>query len=141
MEAFLRQYHEQHHIEKTGEREATLTVGKDNWPLPIPLLKGESGWRFDIKAGDAELRTRRIGRNELDAQQAVLTYHDAQMDYATVDRDGDGALEYAQRSSAHPASTMGSIGRKTTAGRSAHWGRCSAKVWPAKAGTVITSAS
>ncbi|WP_460141804.1 DUF2950 domain-containing protein [Pseudomonas sp. S2_E01] len=97
VEAFLRQYHEQHHIEKTSERKATLTVGKDNWPLPIPLLKGESGWRFDIKAGDAELRTRRIGRNELDAQQAVLTYHDAQMDYATVDRDGDGALEYAQK--------------------------------------------
>lgn len=97
VEAFLRQYHEQHHIEKTAERKATLAVGKDNWPLPIPLVKGESGWRFDIKAGDAELRTRRIGRNELDAQQAVLTYHDAQMDYATVDRDGDGALEYAQK--------------------------------------------
>lgn len=97
VEAFLKQYHEQHHIEKTGERKATLAVGKDNWPLPIPLVKGDSGWRFDIKAGDAELRTRRIGRNELDAQQAVLTYHDAQMDYATVDRDGDGALEYAQK--------------------------------------------
>lgn len=97
VEAFLKQYREQHHIEKTGERQATLAVGKDNWTLPIPLIKGDNGWRFDIKAGNAELRARRIGRNELDAQQAVLTYHDAQMDYASVDRDGDGALEYAQK--------------------------------------------
>lgn len=29
--------------------------------------------------------------------QSVLTYHDAQMDYASVDHDGDGALEYAQK--------------------------------------------
>ena len=29
--------------------------------------------------------------------QAALAYYDAQMDYADVDRDGDGVLEYAQK--------------------------------------------
>lgn len=97
VDAFLKEYHEQHRIEKTNDRKALLAVGSQHWTLPIPLVKGESGWRFDIKAGNAEIRARRIGRNELDAVQSVLAYHDAQMDYASVDRDGDGALEYAQK--------------------------------------------
>lgn len=97
VDAFLQQYHEQHRIEKTGDNKALLSVGSDHWTLPIPLIKGQNGWRFDIKAGSAEIRARRIGRNELAALQSVLTYHDAQMDYASVDRDGDGALEYAQK--------------------------------------------
>ncbi|HJR30961.1 MAG TPA: DUF2950 domain-containing protein, partial [Pseudomonas sp.] len=97
VDAFLKQYGEQHHIEKISDRKAILAVGSDRWTLPIPMIKGPNGWRFDIKAGSAEVRARRIGRNELAALQSVLTYHDAQMDYASVDRDGDGALEYAQK--------------------------------------------
>ncbi|MFW9078464.1 DUF2950 domain-containing protein [Pseudomonas sp. P2757] len=97
VDAFLQQYHEQHHIEKTGEGKAVLSVGNANWSLPIPLIKVDNAWRFDIKAGSAEIRARRIGRNELAAVQAALTYHDAQMDYASEDRDGDGALEYARK--------------------------------------------
>ena len=97
VDAFLKQYSEQHHIEKISDRKAILAVGSDRWTLPIPMIKGPNGWRFDIKAGSAEVRARRIGRNELAALQSVLTYHDAQMDYASVDRDGDGALEYAQK--------------------------------------------
>ncbi len=96
VEAFLQQYREQHHIEKSGDNKAVLAVGPNNWTLPIPMVKGANGWRFDLKAGGAEVRARRIGRNELDAVQSVLAYHDAQMDYASADRDGDGALEYAQ---------------------------------------------
>lgn len=97
VDAFLKLYSEQHHIEKPSDRKAVLAVGSDNWTLPIPMVKATNGWRFDIKAGSAEIRTRRIGRNELAAVQSVLAYHDAQMDYASVDRDGDGALEYAQK--------------------------------------------
>jgi len=97
VDAFLKQYHEQHQIEKPSERKAILSVGRDHWTLPIPMIKGTNGWRFDMKVASVEIRARRIGRNELDAVQAALTYHDAQMDYASVDRDGDGALEYAQK--------------------------------------------
>jgi hypothetical protein len=96
VDEFLKQYHEQHQIEKPSDRKAILAVGSEHWTLPIPMVKGANGWRFDMKAGSDEIRARRIGRNELAMVQAVLTYHDAQMDYASVDRDGDGALEYAQ---------------------------------------------
>jgi hypothetical protein len=97
VDAFLQQYREQHHIKKSGDNKGILAVGPENWTLPIPLVKVANGWRFDMKAGSAEIRARQIGRNELDAVQSVLAYHDAQMDYASVDRDGDGALEYAQK--------------------------------------------
>lgn len=97
VDAFLKHYREQHSIEKTSDGKAILSVGSDHWTLPIPLVKSAQGWRFDIKAGNAEIRARQIGRNELAAVQSALAYHDAQMDYASVDRDGDGALEYAQK--------------------------------------------
>lgn len=97
VEAFLKHYREQHRIEKDGASKAVISVGSEHWTLPIPLVKGEGGWHFDLKAGSAEIRARRIGRNELATVQSMLTYHDAQMDYASVDRDGDGALEYARK--------------------------------------------
>lgn len=97
VDAFIKQYKEQHQIEKTGDNKAHLAVGNDHWTLPIPLVKEAAGWRFDMKAGNAEIRVRRIGRNEIAAVQSVLAYHDAQMEYAAVDRDADGALEYAQK--------------------------------------------
>ena len=97
VDAFIKQYKEQHQIEKTGDNKAHLAVGNDHWTLPIPLVKEAAGWRFDMKGGNAEIRIRRIGRNEIAAVQSVLAYHDAQMEYASVDRDGDGALEYAQK--------------------------------------------
>jgi hypothetical protein len=65
--------------------------------LPIPIVEGKGGWRFDARAGADEIRTRRIGRNELTAMQASLAYYDAQKEYATADRHGDGVLQYAQR--------------------------------------------
>ncbi|MCW8278428.1 DUF2950 domain-containing protein [Pseudomonas sp. PCH199] len=97
VDAFLKLYREQHSIEKPSDRKAVLSVGSEHWTLPIPMIKAANGWRFDIKAGSAEVRARRIGSNELATVQSVLAYHDAQMDYASVDRDGDGALEYAQK--------------------------------------------
>jgi hypothetical protein len=97
VDAFLAKYHEKHAYEPRKDGRQALVVGNDAWSLPIPLTKDGSGWHFDLAAGQDEMRTRRIGRNELDVEQAVRAYHDAQDDYADFDRDGDGVLEYAQR--------------------------------------------
>jgi hypothetical protein len=74
-----------------------VAVGENGWTLPIPVTRSAAGWRFDVAAGADEMRTRRIGRNELSAINAVYAYHDAQREYAERDHDGDGELEYAQR--------------------------------------------
>lgn len=97
VDAFLARYREHHVLQKRDATHATLAVGKEGWTLPVPLVKGAAGWAFDLEAGAPELRARRIGRNELDAMQASLAYVDAQEEYASEDRDGDGVLEYAQK--------------------------------------------
>jgi hypothetical protein len=92
-----------------GPDHAHLTVGTEGWKLPIPLVKTADGWRFDIIAGKEEMRIRRIGRNELAAIQALLAYFDAQKDYASADRNGDGLVEYAQRFASTPGKRDGLI--------------------------------
>ena len=95
--AFLAGWAKTHKIVSNDASTAHLAVGTAEWTLPIPIVKRGDAWRFDTRAGADEIRTRRIGRNELAAMAASLAYYDAQKEYALADRDGDGALEYAQR--------------------------------------------
>jgi len=76
---------------------AQLTVGNEDWPLPIPLVKSSKGWRFDTKAGRQELLYRRIGQNELDAIEVCRGYVEAQHEYALEKHDGATVNQYAQR--------------------------------------------
>jgi DUF2950 family protein len=80
-----------------GEDRRVIEVGKLAYPLPIPLVRENGAWRFDTEAGMEEITNRRIGMNELQAIRVARSYVDAQMEYATADRDGDEVLEYAQR--------------------------------------------
>ena len=76
---------------------ATLLVGKDDWPLPIPLVKRGSRWYYDSKAGRQEILFRRIGENELDAIRICRGFVEAQRDYAAAKHDGSDVNQYAQR--------------------------------------------
>jgi hypothetical protein len=76
---------------------ATLSVGNEDWPLPIPILRKNGTWRFDSKAGRQEILYRRIGENELDAIQICHGYVEAQQEYALLKRDGSEVNQYAQR--------------------------------------------
>jgi hypothetical protein len=94
--AFIAAYNAKHKIaEKDGV--SRLEVGDAGWTLPIPIVKSGTGYTFDLKAGHDEIVARQIGRNELDTQQALLAYYDAQREYALADHDGDQVLEYAQK--------------------------------------------
>lgn len=97
VDAFLKRYAERHAFENPSPDRANLSVGTEAWTLPIPLKKGADGWSFDVQAGADEIRVRRIGANELATVQAALAYHDAQTEYAEIDHDKDGVLEYAQK--------------------------------------------
>lgn len=102
LQAFLAAWDKKHGVVPNGPDKAALTVGEGGWTLPIPLVLKGGNWRFDPAAGADEMRTRRIGRNELAAMQAVLAYFDAQKEYAQRDRDGDGVLSYAQKLASTP---------------------------------------
>src|SRR5262249_56633452 len=80
-ERFVKSYEEAHTLVPSGDTKVVLQIGKDEWPFPIPLIKGSSGWRFDTQAGKEERLNRPIGRNELEVIQVCLAYVDAQHAY------------------------------------------------------------
>ncbi len=87
-------------LRKNGDDRATLAIGPDNWPFPIPIVKSKTGdqWRFDTTAGKEEILNRRIGENELSAISTCRAYTLAQWEYFTEgDHDNDGVAEYAQK--------------------------------------------
>jgi hypothetical protein len=94
---FVKGYEEANTLEKTSETQVTLATGKDAWPLPIPIVKDDAGWRFDTDAGDDEILARRIGRNELSTIQVCLAFVDAQREYYERDPEKSGLLHYASR--------------------------------------------
>ena len=96
-EKFVRLYGENKRLETAGDRKVILHVGSNDWPFPIPIVKTGESWRFDTKQGKEEILSRRIGENELSTMQTCLAIVDAQREYASIDRNGDGLLEYAQK--------------------------------------------
>jgi hypothetical protein len=91
--------HLKHEIQKDAKNPklATLVVGDEDWPLPIPIVEEGGRWRFDTKAGRQEVLYRRIGHNELDAIEVCHGYVEAQQDYASEKHDGARVNQYAQR--------------------------------------------
>jgi hypothetical protein len=96
-ERFVKSYEEANKLAKPDAATALLSVGKDDWPFPIPVVKEAAGWRFDAKAGREEILNRRIGRNELAVIQVLQAYVDAQREYYLRNPQGDKLLHYAQK--------------------------------------------
>jgi Protein of unknown function (DUF2950) len=94
---FVTSYDAKHQIAMDGDNKATLVIGDNDYPFPIPLVKKAGLWSFDTEKGRREILFRRIGHNELDAIQTALAYVDAQNEYADKDRTGAGSGVYAQR--------------------------------------------
>ena len=105
--AFVSTYDAKHSIKAEGNKKATLILGTEDFPFPIPLINTKSGWEFDADAGRIEILYRRIGRNELDVIQTCLAFVDAENEYAEKDRTGDGAGVYAQRVVSSPGKKDG----------------------------------
>lgn len=103
---FMKSYKEKVAFVKDGGR-VSVILGKDNWPMAIPIVKKEDGWVFDTKAGLQELLKRRIGRNELMAIKTVQAYVQAQREYASVGRTLDGIMQYAQKFCSTPGKRDG----------------------------------
>ena len=96
-----------HTLEPVAPGRRTLLVGDDAWPFPVPLVRENDAWRFATELGEDELINRRIGANEREAIGVLRAYLDAQRQYASRDRNGDGVLEYAQRLASQPGKQDG----------------------------------
>ena len=106
-ERFAQAYAEASKVERQGDAKAILMIGKDEWPMPIPIVKGKDGWRFDARQGREEVLNRRVGRNELSTVQVMLAYVDAQREYYLRNPRNDKLLHYAQKFGSVPGKRDG----------------------------------
>ena len=104
---FLTAWDKKHEIVMNDAEHAHIGVGDKGWTLPIPIVKQRNGWMFDMDEAEDEIQMRTIGANELAVMQVLLAYHDAQNEYAEVDRNADGVLEYAQKIQSSPGAKDG----------------------------------
>ena len=77
--------------------QAIVTVGNDDFPLAIPIVKQKGKWVFDTKLGKQEILNRRIGSNELDAIAICRGFVEAQQEYAQEKHDDSKVNQYAQK--------------------------------------------
>jgi len=84
-------------LDPKNPSQASLSVGDDDWPFPVPIVKKGGKWHFDSKAGHDEILFRRIGANELDAIQICRGFVEAQKEYASEVHDDSGINQYAQK--------------------------------------------
>jgi hypothetical protein len=95
-ETFVAAYEARHALAPDALGRMVLTVGENDWPLPIPIVKDNGQWHFDSWQGVQDLIDRRIGRNEVAAIRTALACVDAQRLYFKM-RHAEGAGAYAQR--------------------------------------------
>jgi len=91
-----------HALDDSVADRRVLLIGPQAWPWPIPLLRQGGAWRFATEQGAEEILNRRIGANERSAIHVLRAYVAAQHEYASLDRDGDGVLQYAQKLASTP---------------------------------------
>jgi hypothetical protein len=92
---FIALYDQKHVIQQTDAGRAELSIGPDDWPLPIPIIDSNGRWRFDTKSGEQAIVDRRIGRNELRAIRTLLACVAAQHDYFVRAQQATGTGFYA----------------------------------------------
>jgi hypothetical protein len=87
---------------KDGDDKITLEIGKNNWPMPVPLVMTNGQWRFDTAAGKEEVINRHIGKDELTAIGVCRAYVTAQQQYAGMNPMAGGGAKYAQKFKSTP---------------------------------------
>src|SRR5579884_584557 len=81
----------------TNPDRVTFTIGDEEWPFPVPLIRVDGKWKFDTGSGRMEILAHRIGENELTAIDMCHAFVQAEHQYAGTPHDGAGVQEYAQK--------------------------------------------
>jgi hypothetical protein len=89
-------------LSERGADQRVLLIGARAWPMPIPLVREAGTWRFATEIGAEEIINRRVGANEHNAIVVLRAYIDAQQQFASRDRAGDGVRQYARRITSTP---------------------------------------
>ncbi len=85
-----------HDLRRNADGSIDIIVGENAVEFPVPLVQHEGRWLFDSPAGVDRMRDIRVGYYELKTLEAMRVVPVAQREFRSVDRDGDGVLEYAR---------------------------------------------
>lgn len=94
-------------VDPRNSSRAILSLGAEDWPAPVPIVKRKGKWYFDSEAGRREILNRRIGANELDAIQTCRLFAEAQWEYASSAQDSSITKQFAQRIISSPGKRDG----------------------------------
>ena len=106
-ERFLAAYDAQHKLQSDLAGSTILSVGAQDWPFPVPIIKSGDDFVFDCAQGKEEILNRRIGRNELSAEQVCLAIVDAQREYVRLRPMGGDLPVYARKIVSDPGTKNG----------------------------------
>jgi Protein of unknown function (DUF2950) len=100
---FARLFREKHQLtaDPRNPDRMLLSIGAEDWPFPVPIVRSNGKWSFDPSESKVEMDARRIGAHELDAIEICIGYVEAQKKYASEYHGKGGMLKYA----AHMLST------------------------------------
>lgn len=106
---FARLAHEKLQIVVSEEKPDTaiFSIGEQDWPFPVPLVRKNGKWQFDATQGRSEILAYRIGRNELNVIEICRGFVEAELEYASLDRDQSGMLAYAEKIKSFPGKQDG----------------------------------
>lgn len=71
-------------------------LGNEAFEFPIPLVREDGLWRFDVESGREEILNRRVGRNELSTIATLRALVAAQREFAALGSGGRPGV-FAQR--------------------------------------------
>jgi hypothetical protein len=94
-------------VDPFGAGRLVIVVGKDHWPVPVPIVKTSKGYQFDVGRAKVEILARRVGRNELGAIAALRDFVAAQLEYAYSDANKNGIHDYASQILSDPGQRNG----------------------------------
>jgi hypothetical protein len=94
-------------VDPKTKAHASLVVGNDAWPFPLPIVKHGGKWAFDAQVGRQAILYRRIGSNELDAIHICRGFVEAQFEYAFRKRNGYDPNQFAQQIISSPGKQDG----------------------------------
>jgi hypothetical protein len=103
--AIIELYWARHQVVLDRPDRAVLMLGPNDWRFPIPLVRQNGTWLFDVPAGREQILGRRIRGNHHTTVQTCLTYVDAQREFAARGVAGIGV--YAQRIVSSPGQKDG----------------------------------
>lgn len=99
MNQFVKKYEEMHRLVREPDDEATLYIGAENWPLPIPIVEQNGAWVFDAALARREILYRRIGEDETATIDVLHGIVDAEEEYYNQFPPPGGVAQFAHLNS------------------------------------------